>query len=50
MNGRVRALVNTIPGVNAREEAMAEAKDRRKYGETVRIVKRHAYLYAVYAL
>jgi hypothetical protein len=42
--------VNTIPGLNARAEALAEAKDRRKYGELVRVVRRHSYLYAIYAI
>ena len=35
VGGKVLVLVNTILGLNAKSEAMAEAKDRRKYGETV---------------
>ena len=50
VDGRVLVLVNTIPGLNAKAEAMAEAADRRRYGELVRVIRRHAYLYAVYAL
>lgn len=50
VDGRVLILVNTIPGLNAKAEAEAEAKARRARGEFVRVVRRHAYLYAVYAL
>ena len=47
---RVLILVNTIPGPTAREEARKEARVRRGRGETVRVVKRHIFLYAIYAL
>ena len=43
-------LVDTFPGVYARETAFHVAEERRAKGQFVRIVKRRAYLYAVYAL
>ena len=50
VGGKLLILVDTIPGLDAKEKASAEARTRRARGETVRIIRRHAYLYAVYAL
>jgi hypothetical protein len=50
VKGRVLILVDTFPGVHARETAFHVAEERRAKGQFVRIVKRRAYLYAVYAL